>query len=343
MSVRKRTWTTNKGEPKTAWVVDYRDQAGKRRHKSFTRKKEADAFSARAHTEVADGVHVADRATVTVTEAGELWIATATNAGREASTIAQYRQHLTLHIAPYLGARRLSELSVPVIRVWQDQLSQDGRSAAMVKRATTSLDGLISDSMDRGLVVRNVVREMARRRSGSRAHEARQKEPLRVGRDIPTGDEIRAIVEALEGRYRPILLTAIFTGLRASELRGLRWPDIDLARGELQVRQRADRYDAIGPPKSKAGYRTVPLPPIVTATLREWRLACPMAQRGWRSPTAEATSNPARTSSSADSGLPRSGRRSRGAQESSTTTATRSSPLDTPASTPCAIGSHRGA
>ena len=75
----------------------------------------------------------------------------------------------------------------------------------------------------------------------------------------------------LDGRWRPLLLTAIFTGLRASELRGLRWSDVDLKRGELHVRQRADRYGEIGRPKSEAGERTVPLPPMVVTALREHR------------------------------------------------------------------------
>ena len=70
-------------------------------------------------------------------------------------------------------------------------------------------------------------------------------------------------------------MTAIFSGLRASELRGLRWADIDLKRGELHVRQRADCYNGIGRPKSEAGERIVPLPPPVVAMLREHRLACP--------------------------------------------------------------------
>jgi integrase len=82
------------------------------------------------------------------------------------------------------------------------------------------------------------------------------------------------------GRFRALLLTAIFTGLRASELRGLRWQDVDLKRGELHVRQRADRYGAIGRPKSEAGERTVPLPPMVIAALREHRLASPNGELG---------------------------------------------------------------
>jgi integrase len=57
-------------------------------------------------------------------------------------------------------------------------------------------------------------------------------------------------------------------------LRGLRWGDVDLKKGELHVRQRADRYNAIGAPKSESGERTVPMPPIVANALRELKLSC---------------------------------------------------------------------
>jgi integrase len=46
MSVRKRTWTTPKGETREAWVVDYTDQAGERHIETFDRKKDADARQA---------------------------------------------------------------------------------------------------------------------------------------------------------------------------------------------------------------------------------------------------------------------------------------------------------
>jgi integrase len=71
------------------------------------------------------------------------------------------------------------------------------------------------------------------------------------------------------------LLTAALTGLRASELRGLRWKDVDLEHGELHVRQRADRFGQIGAPKSRAGARTIPLAPELIAALKRWKPACP--------------------------------------------------------------------
>jgi integrase len=126
-------------------------------------------------------------------------------------------------------------------------------------------------------VAQNVVRNLRRgRRAGDKARaDSRRRGKLKVGVDIPLPDEIRALIRELKDRRRPLLLTAIFTGLRAGELRGLRWGDIDLKRAVLHVRQRADRYRQIGPPKSAAGERTVPLPPLLVNVLREWKLACP--------------------------------------------------------------------
>jgi hypothetical protein len=46
MSVRKRQWTTSKGEPRESWVVNYTDPQGKRRLKTFKRKKQADSYAA---------------------------------------------------------------------------------------------------------------------------------------------------------------------------------------------------------------------------------------------------------------------------------------------------------
>ena len=75
-----------------------------------------------------------------------------------------------------------------------------------------------------------------------------------------------------------MLVVAAFTGLRASELRGLRWKDVDPKKHELHVRQRADRYNEIGPPKSAAAHRTVPFGPFVANTLKEWKLASPAGE-----------------------------------------------------------------
>ena len=169
--------------------------------------------------------------------------------------------------------------------------AQDGeqraRSADLVKRVVRTLGTALSDAQERGLIHRNVVAELrgTRRRGGDRRAERRQRGRLRVGVDIPAPVEIKAILSAAQGRWRPFLFVATFAGLRASELRGLRWDDVDFSRGELHVRQRADNRGALGAPKSEASQRSVPLPPSAVSALREWKLACPKGELGLVFPT----------------------------------------------------------
>lgn len=276
MSVRQRIWTTPSGERKSAWQVDYRDQNGKRRSKTFARKRDATAFEQTAGVEVRAGVHIADSASVTVAHAGALWLASGDAAGLEMTTLAQRRQHLRLHIEPFIGNTLLSKLTVPAVRQFEDDLRADNRSAAMIRKVIGSLGSIIADAQERGLALRNPVREMGSRRGGSeRRAAARAKSRVRVGADIPTPSEMRAILAAAAGRWRPLLITATFTGMRASELRGLRWQDVDFKSREVHIVQRADRFNVIGRPKTSAGDRSIPLPPMVVNTLREWKLGCP--------------------------------------------------------------------
>ena len=273
MSVRKRSWKTDRGETREAWVVDYSDQLGLRHLKTFARKRDADAHHAQVAVEVGAGIHTADSRSITVTEAGRLWLTSREAAGIERATLMNYQDYLALHITPLIGATKLAALTTPFIREYEDRLRAN-RSPAMVRKILVALSGILTDAQDRGLVAQNVVRN--RRSHNNGLADARQKRRLEIGVDIPAPNEVRAIIASIDGgRARPLLLTAIFTGLRASELRGLRWVDINLARNELHVRQRADRFGTMGPLKSASSRRTVPLLPMVVNALREWRLACP--------------------------------------------------------------------
>lgn len=267
MSVRKRKWATSTGEKKEAWIVDYVDQEGGRHIQTFSRKKDADEYRATVEVHVREGVHTPINKSIKVAEAADDWISYVELEGRERSTLAQYRQHAA-HIKARIGGKTLAELTTPRINAFRDDLLAH-MSRALAKKVLTSLKSLLSDAKRRGNVAQNVALDV------SISPDKRGKSKLKVGVDIPRPDEIKAIVGKLNGPRRPLILTAIFTGLRASELRGLRWADVDLKRSELHVRQRADRYNAIGAPKSESGERTIPLGPLVLNTLREWKLAYP--------------------------------------------------------------------
>jgi integrase len=268
MSVRKRKWITSKGEAREAWIVHY-SKDGNQHIKHFERKKDADAYHATVRVDIDRGVHTAPSRSPTVAKAAEDWLSFVESEERQRSTLVQYRQHVA-HINKLLGSEKLGKLTTPRINVFRDELIKAVPTRQTAKKVLASLKGILKDAMRRGNVAQNVARDVS--------IEIKRGRDLKVGVDIPTPEEIRAIISMLKGRWRPLILTAIFTGLRASELRGLRWIDVDLKESKLHVRQRADAWNELGDPKSKSGERVVPIPPMLVNTLREWKLRCPKGE-----------------------------------------------------------------
>jgi integrase len=272
VAIRKRVWVSG-GSEKSAWVADY-SSAGKRHQKAFPTQRDAKAWLAQTSVEMQLGIHTPSAGSITIAQAGTLWLEQAEVDGLERSTLAQYAQHLRFHILPYLADVKLCDFTPARLTQFRNTLVKEGRSAAMLRGVTTSLGAILANAVSLGKVSRNVVREQSRSNRHSRLAK-RHERHLEIGTDIPTKDEIRAMLQHAQGKWRALLVTAIFTGLRASELRGLRWADVDLEKGVLRVTQRADRWNTIGSPKSDAGKREVPLAPLVVNTLKEWKLACP--------------------------------------------------------------------
>src|SRR6266404_1787654 len=271
-TVRKRTWKSGE-ETKTAWIADYFDQDGKRHIKTCKTKKEADAFLVQARHEVARGVHTPENTSITVAEAAKLWIETGELEKLERSTLRQYGNHAKLHINPLIGAWKLARLSTPAIEAFRDELLKKG-SRAMARKVLASLKSILGEAQRRGLVAQNAAQPV---RVDVKKRDQRK---LAIGRDIPSKEEINTILAQAEGRWRPFFVTAVFTGMRASELRGLTWNDVDFERKVVHVRQRANLWGDIGAPKSAAGERVIPMAPMVVNALREWRLACPKGEIG---------------------------------------------------------------
>src|SRR5262245_65125667 len=122
MSVRKRTWTTRKGEDKEAWIVDYRDQNGHRALQTFDKKKDAEAYHDKVRIDSRHGDHVAPSKSETVGEAAERWIKGVAALGRERTTVRQYRQHVDLHIVPAIGAIKVATLTENRLEKFRDNL-----------------------------------------------------------------------------------------------------------------------------------------------------------------------------------------------------------------------------
>lgn len=161
---------------------------------------------------------------------------------------------------------------MPVVQVYLDALLET-RSKAMGGKAVRALSSIITEAQRRGLVAQNVAKGVKVIRSN------REKKKIVV----PPKQDLRAMMDEAAADFpdfRPLLLTAIFAGLRSSELRGLRRSDVDLRTAEIAICQRADQWGEIGPPKSQAGHRTIPIPPLLVSVLREWILRAPPSPLG---------------------------------------------------------------
>lgn len=275
-NVRKRV--LNSGEIR--WVADWFDASGKRRTKQFKKRKDADGYLVKVRRDLQLGVHVSDSASLTIKEASKLWLERCDDAGLERSTRDAYRQHVDLHIVPFIGARKLTQITTPTVHAFADELAKANRSGAMIKRVLRSLGAIFGEARRRGLAATNPVAD-------ARVRVPEKRRSKRV--IIPTKAELRKIIANAAGKHRAFIIAALFTGLRASELRGLRWNNVNLKDGILSVRERVDAWGDAGPPKSHAGERTVPLAPMAVKALKEHRLATPNGPEGLVFPSAEGT------------------------------------------------------
>jgi integrase len=179
MSVRKRRWTTRGGEMKEAWIVDY-SQDRERHIETFKKKKDADAYAQQVGVDIRAGTHTPISKSITVAQAAEDWIRAVELEGREASTLAQYRQHAR-HIGERLGTLKLASLTTPRINAFRDELLAS-MSRAMARKVLSSLKSLLRDAQRRGNVAQNVALNV-------KAVDAdkRGKRKLKIGEDIPRG------------------------------------------------------------------------------------------------------------------------------------------------------------
>ncbi len=200
------------------------------------------------------------RSSKSVADACNSWLKTCERNELERSTLKAYRSHTKIHIEPKIGTLLLVDLSRSQIRDFMHELMDDGVSRALVRKIMVSLRSILSEAVEREWIDHNV---------GIDVKVKRQARALGDERIVPTKDEIRTIIDKAPATHKAMFITAIFTGMRISELRGLTWKDVDFETRLIRVCQRADEYCKIGAPKSRAGVRSIPMTPTVLTTLQE--------------------------------------------------------------------------
>lgn len=192
----------------------------------------------------------------------------------ERSTQDGYRTALDLHVLPVFGERPIAAITTDAIAAFIADRREDDAAESYIALNLRPLNGALKLALRDGLIATNPMAALL--------PEERPK-PRRRKRRTWTPTEIKALVDAareLGSRvgqiydYTPIIILAVYTGMRIGELLGLRWSDVDLKEGVVRVRWQLDRKTrTLVRPKTAAGIRDIPIPASLVGYLRRLRLA----------------------------------------------------------------------
>lgn len=231
---------------------------------TFATKSEADVWLVKTEAEILDDSWInPDAGKVAFGKYADDWIAERPDL--RPKTVELYRYLLRCHLSPTFGTKAIAEVKEPHIRRWRKQRLDDGVSAVTVAKAYRLLKSIFATAADDGLIRRNPCRIKGAGQEKS------------AERPILTVPQVFALSEAIEPRYRALVLLGALTSLRWGELCALRRADIDLDARTVRVKRSLTELQGggltFGPPKSEAGTRTVGFPDLVSPVLR-WHLAC---------------------------------------------------------------------
>jgi integrase len=130
-------------------------------------------------------------------------------------TIELYRYLLRSHLDPAFSARPLADIKEPHVRRWRKNLLDAQVSAVTVAKAYRLLKAIFNTAVDDGLIRRNPCRIKG---------AGQEKSPERPVLTLP---QVFALADAVGGRYRALVLLAVFGSLRWGELTALRRSDSD--------------------------------------------------------------------------------------------------------------------
>ncbi len=179
---------------------------------------------------------------------------------------------------PPLGPRPVRQITTADVAEVLERVRERGCSEKTVAGALATLGSVIAFAIRNGWIADNPVARLERDER-PRPH---RRERRALGRE-----EVARLLDACLPAYRPLIATALYTGMRISELLGLIWDDVDLAAGSLSVRAQLSRSQGGAAPrrvapKTASSIRQIPLAPQLATVLRRHRgQALGPAAGGW--------------------------------------------------------------
>jgi integrase len=176
-------------------------------------------------------------------------------------TYERYEAIIRLHLVPTLGKLPLQKLTAQHLQRLYAEKLESGLSSTTVAAIHNMLHTALDNAIKVSILTRNVCEMVS--------------PPRKVHKEMTplTLEQVRKLIDAARGHPQEALFTlALATGMRRGELLGLKWQDINLEKGVLQVRRALTRMPTgLGyeetEPKTKKSRRSIVLAPFAIVAL----------------------------------------------------------------------------
>ena len=240
-------------QPNGTYCARFIDRFGKRKSKRSKKLQEvrqwlADATYINEHSDI-------EQATNMMVDAWfEYWIDVKKKTVRP-NTVRNYTERYNKNIQKIIGRKILTEVKpIHCQKIFTD-MAEEGYKTSTIYQTRIALFNMLEFAKENEVILSNPCKKSVKSDMGK---PSQKKEALTI--DIQKKFIEYAKGQSYENQFRFILQT----GLRTGELVGLKWEDIDFSKKAIRIQRSMEyRYSVgewrIGEPKSKAGYRTIPL------------------------------------------------------------------------------------
>ena len=229
----------------------------KRRYITGETREDVAEKLAKAISDRADGL-VFDAGSTTTGEYLTRWLSDSVRGTVQGSTYRSYGRVVDGHLVPGVGRVKLAKLRPDHIRRLYRSMLDAGKATRTVQYAHALLKRALAQAVMDGLIPRN-------------AAEAVRPPKLKRDEIQPlNADQVRALLDAADERSRALYTVAVRTGMRPGEILALRWSDVDLEAGTVQI-NRALSEGEFSTPKTPRSRRRISLSPATVAALKAHR------------------------------------------------------------------------
>jgi len=240
-------------QPNGTYCARFVDKFGRRKSKRSKKLQEvrqwiADATYIDEHSDL-------DQATDMIVDAWfDYWISIKKQTVRP-NTVRNYSERYERNIKDVIGKKLLTEVKPIHCQTIFSKMAEEGYKTTTIYQTRIALYNMLEFARENDVLITNPCKKSVKSDMGK---PSAKKEALTI--DVQKKFLEAVVGYSYENQYRFVLQT----GLRTGELIGLKWSDIDFENRTMKIERSMEyRYKVgewrVGPPKSKSGYRTIPL------------------------------------------------------------------------------------